>query len=73
MQNFFFKIILYGAGIIAIGAITIFVLYRLAMLIAMAIALLLLGVVVGPPIIMVIKSKYKRAIREEEIRLSKEI
>jgi uncharacterized membrane-anchored protein len=64
MKNLFFKIILWGAATLAIAAITIFVIYKLAMIIAVAIALLLLGLLVGPPIVMALRYKYNRAMRE---------
>jgi uncharacterized membrane-anchored protein len=64
MKNTFFKLILWGAAVLAISAITIFVIYRLAMLIAIGIALLIIGLLVGPPIVMALRYKYNRAIRE---------
>jgi hypothetical protein len=68
-MNTLAKIILWSAGTLAISAITIFVLYRLAMLIAMAASLLLLGLLVGPPLFMAIKYKYSKMIAEYKASL----
>jgi hypothetical protein len=60
MLNAFQKIVLWCIAIIAISFITVIVMYRMAIFIAIAGCLLILGFVVGVPLVLVLKSKAKR-------------
>jgi len=66
MKNAFFKFILWCVGAIAISAVTMIVLYRLAYFIAAMLGLLLIGAIVGIPLVMVFKSKFREALRNSE-------
>lgn len=68
MINAFQKFILWCITVVAISIITIFVLYRLAWYLAILIGLLAIGGIIGTPLVWILKSKYRRAIREEEKR-----
>ena len=65
MKNALFKVILWCVGVLAISAITVIIIYRLAYFIAIILLLLLLGALIGPPLVMVGKSKYKTALRKQ--------
>jgi DMSO reductase anchor subunit len=71
MKNWFFKMVLYCAGALGIAVITVFVMYRLAMIIAVVVSLIILGMLIGPPIFFIIKRKYVAAIREESKRFER--
>ena len=64
MKNFFMKMILWGALTLAIAVISVIVIYRLAVMLAIGIGLLVLGLLIGPPVIMALKYKYNRAMCE---------
>jgi len=66
MKNAFLKFLLWCIAMIAVSAVTIFVLYKLAYFIAIMLALLVVGAIVGIPLTLIIRSKWKSAMFELE-------
>jgi uncharacterized membrane protein YqjE len=68
MFNAFTTLIFWICGIIALSFIVIVVLYKMAMILAVMAVLGVIGFLVGVPLVLAGKYRYKKYIREEQKR-----